>query len=200
MAPGCFSTASSSTAAKDSTAAQESTTTTSNSEPTVLETMKPVETTLENEYDVDNESSNSSNESILIISKEMQSTLSSILESDECITTEIDLDSIPLPLSPPPPPHSFEEELDDEDDSDDEEEEEDEEEDEDEDEDDKDEGKNLVKNTPRLFVPRQRCANRIFDTVDAFEILEQTIIKQKRVAKLKNTDLRRKVSETKHIF
>lgn len=30
-------------------------------------------------------------------------------------------------------------------------------------------------------------------TVDTFEILEQTIIKQKRVAKLKNTDLRKKV-------
>lgn len=33
----------------------------------------------------------------------------------------------------------------------------------------------------------------IMDTVDSFEILEQTIMKQKRVSKMKNTDLRLKV-------
>lgn len=183
MAPGCFSTAAT---AKDS---QESTPNSGQIETT----MKPVEIVAENNI-IDNEDIESdSNESILIISKEkMQSTLSSILESDDCITTEIDLDSIPLPLSPPPPPRLEEQDDEDEDSDDDEDEEEDD--DDDEEEEDNDEGKNLVKNTPRLFVPRQRCANRIFDTVDAFEILEQTIIKQKRVAKLKNTDLRRKVS------
>jgi hypothetical protein len=182
MAPGCFSTAAT---AKDS---QESTP----SSGQIETTMKPVEIVAEN--NIDNEDIQSdSNESILIISKEkMQSTLSSILESDDCITTEIDLDSIPLPLSPPPPPQLEEQDDEDEDSDDDEDEEEDD--DDDEEEEDNDEGKNLVKNTPRLFVHRQRCANRIFDTVDAFEILEQTIIKQKRVAKLKNTDLRRKVS------
>lgn len=33
----------------------------------------------------------------------------------------------------------------------------------------------------------------IYDTVDSFEVLEQTILKQKRLARLKNTDLRRKI-------
>ena len=34
---------------------------------------------------------------------------------------------------------------------------------------------------------------QLFDTVDSFEILEQTIMKQKRLARLKNTDLRKKI-------
>lgn len=76
------------------------------------------------------------------------------------------INSIPLPLSPPPPPQLEEQDDEDEDSDDDEDEEED-------DDDDEEEEDN--------------------DEVDAFEILEQTIIKQKRVAKLKNTDLRRKV-------
>jgi hypothetical protein len=33
----------------------------------------------------------------------------------------------------------------------------------------------------------------IHDTVDSFEVLEQTILKQKRLARLKNTDLRKKI-------
>jgi len=35
--------------------------------------------------------------------------------------------------------------------------------------------------------------NKSIDTIDSFEILEQTIMKQKRLARLKNTDLRKKI-------
>lgn len=40
---------------------------------------------------------------------------------------------------------------------------------------------------------KQNSQQLVADTVDSFEILEQTIMKQKRMAKMKNTDLRLKV-------
>lgn len=134
---------------------------------------------------------------------------------------EINLDQIPLPSTPPPPRSSrFEDEQenssDDEEEDDDsnsssssssdesscdEEEEDDEtsseEEEEDEEETVKKEGNLLeLKKKPALLTSGRvdHHVNLIFDTADTFEILEQTIMKQKRLAKLKNTDLRRKVN------
>lgn len=118
---------------------------------------------------------------------------------------EINLDQIPLPSTPPPPmdEESDDEEEDDDDSSSDEsssdeESSDDEDEEEEEEEDEvKKEGNLLeLKKKPALLTNSGRVdhhVNLIFDTADTFEILEQTIMKQKRLAKLKNTDLRRKV-------
>lgn len=125
------------------------------------------------------------NSSEPVISKENQ-TNNYEMSAFECYAAQINLDQIPLPLSPPPPLSRSDDDNsdDDEDDSDD---------NDDDDDDSKKQGNLLQKNQPRLNVPR-RNHYLIFDTVDTFEILEQTIIKQKRLAKLKNTDLRRKVA------
>lgn len=42
-------------------------------------------------------------------------------------------------------------------------------------------------------LPKIRLSKHFYDTVDSFEILEQTILKQKRLSRLKNTDLRKKI-------
>lgn len=42
-------------------------------------------------------------------------------------------------------------------------------------------------------LPKIRLSKNFYDTVDSFEILEQTILKQKRLSRLKNTDLRKKI-------
>lgn len=44
-----------------------------------------------------------------------------------------------------------------------------------------------------LLVNKQRKSSPTLDTVDSFEILEQTIMKQKRLGKYKNTDMRMKI-------
>ena len=171
MAPGCFTT---STSSKDSSNNGKESQTTS----AILEAMDPIVLNFESDsFNVDESYNSDETDTILIISKE---TLQSQTISHESFSTDqIDLDSIPLPLSPPPPSDQYEDDEEDEDEK---------------------EGKHLGNNSPRLFLPRQRSPNQIFDTVDAFEILEQTIIKQKRVAKLKNTDLRRKVSQLLNLF
>lgn len=53
-------------------------------------------------------------------------------------------------------------------------------------------GQNTQKITQNSKV-RKSPSFRTLDTVDSFEILEQTIMKQKRLGKIKNTDLRKKV-------
>ena len=84
---------------------------------------------------------------------------------------EINLDSIPLPLSPPPlplPPSSSTKQ---------------------------DEQSSANSTRPQTPASTLSCSYNfnILDTVDSFEVLEQTIIKQKRLARFKNTDLRRKI-------
>lgn len=50
---------------------------------------------------------------------------------------------------------------------------------------------------PSTPYPKNKSAlsmrSKLFDTVDSFEILEQTIMKQKRLGRLKNVDLRKKI-------
>lgn len=103
----------------------------------------------------------------------------------DCYAGEINLDQIPLPLTPFP--------------GQDREQEDENEENEDEDEEDKDEKRSNEGKTDLLLIKKMPRSLRSpnfssIDTADTFEILEQTIIKQKRLAKLKNTDLRRKVT------
>lgn len=52
---------------------------------------------------------------------------------------------------------------------------------------------NKAVNTSDNKSSHKKFKFELLDTVDTFEILEQTIIKQKKLAKLKNTDLRKKI-------
>ena len=53
--------------------------------------------------------------------------------------------------------------------------------------------KSIPSSRPKNFLSKLKPTHFPTDTVDSFEILEQTILKQKRLARLKNTDLRKKI-------
>ncbi|RMZ95348.1 hypothetical protein BpHYR1_011743 [Brachionus plicatilis] len=52
---------------------------------------------------------------------------------------------------------------------------------------------NKQQSETKVNLKKKNSPKIIYDTVDSFEVLEQTIMKQKRLARLKNTDLRRKI-------
>lgn len=52
---------------------------------------------------------------------------------------------------------------------------------------------NLKESETKVNFKKKNSSKIIYDTVDSFEVLEQTILKQKRLSRLKNTDLRRKI-------
>lgn len=164
MAPGCFSHSSSEASSVNNTRESSGVVMDTKSDYIEISSLSP---SIEH-LDIESASS---------MSKNTQN--ASLIENTafDCYAGEINLDQIPLPLTPFP---GQEEDLED-----------------DEDEKRSNEGKTdllLIKKMPRLISSVRSPNFSSIDTVDTFEILEQTIIKQKRLAKLKNTDLRRKVT------
>ena len=111
---------------------------------------------------------------------------------------EINLDEIPLPSYPPPPSSPsttiLSKALFGEIEQDKQKEDEDEDEEEYEDDEIKSNEIETINKTKKSTIKSiNNSTNKSIDTIDSFEILEQTIMKQKRLARLKNTDLRKKI-------